>query len=159
MPTGLMRSRVVRGCLAWAALLSAAPAAAQTFELECENEDRDTMSIAANQPITRVSVQIVRITVDPAARRAVFRAEADDGSPITAVRELLVIDDSELITCQADACQREVLNGEIAVTTSLTRIDLRTGELSRRVSQHWPNPSGGPRNERTVIRSGTCRRV
>ncbi len=138
---------------------TATPLMAQTIQLECETETTESLSIGGNQPLSRVTVQMMQVTIDLGARTALFRTENPDGTPATALRNLLSATPQEVILCQADVCQRQVDEQGWNQNNSLTVIDLRTGRLSRRIEGTAPNPSGGPSNRRTIVRDGMCRRA
>jgi hypothetical protein len=152
------RRRFVR--LALAALAAAMPATVQAIELECEVENVESFSVGGRQPIQRVYVEIVRATIDLGARTALLRSESPEGTPLTALRNLLVATADEIVMCQADTCQRQVPEeGGWSSTIGLTTINLRTGRLSRQVEGTQPNTLVGGTNRRTIVRDGLCRRV
>jgi hypothetical protein len=147
-----------------AAALAVVPGslAAQSFDLECEQTDTVSVSVGGRSPMKQVTVALISISVDAAAKKALFRYENSDGTPGTTVRDILMSTAKELVICQADACQKQVpINGfDGAFTTfGLTSIDLSTGKLSRRSDSSIPDRQLGAVITSSTVRDGLCRKV
>jgi len=144
-----------------AALLAGAaqPAAAEPFELECENEQIESFSAGGRRPIKRVTVSMVRISVDPAAKTALFRFTNPDGTSGTTVRNIMLASANDLVICQAEVCQQRTTNNEVTTYFGLTSIDLRTGKLSRSSEASTPDPQLGAVLKVGVSIEGMCRKL
>ncbi|HEX6604622.1 MAG TPA: hypothetical protein VF027_07060 [Sphingomicrobium sp.] len=150
--------------LAAAAALAAlaSPLAAQSFDLECEQTDTNSISVGGRSPINQVTVGLFTVSVDPAAKKALFRFENPDGTPGTTLRDILMYSPREIVLCQADVCQRQVpIDGfeGASRTFGLTTIDLQSGRLSRRADSSIPDRQLGALITAATVRDGICRKV
>lgn len=145
-----------------AALLAApaAQASPSVFRLQCENIDTVSLSYSGHEPMLWRLFSIVNVTVDRGAGTAVFETTDPEGKPSVALRHIDAVSGDTLMICQADACQKEVMDGTWRTRVGMTVLNLATGDLNRRIDALSPASGMDKRDSvRTTTREGKCRRL